>query len=82
MGLGSGIRDLGSEIRDPEKNLFRITDSGVKKGTGSQIRIRNLGPYISMLMAGCFVYKEDFGLGFVSSWIRIKIEMLGCFVWA
>ncbi len=35
----------GSEIRDPEKNLFRIPDPGpgVKKSPdpGSQIRIRN-----------------------------------------
>jgi hypothetical protein len=30
MGLGSGIRDSGSE-----KNLFWIPDPGVKKGTGS-----------------------------------------------
>jgi hypothetical protein len=36
MALGSGIRDPGSG-----KNLFRIPDPGVKKGTGSQIRIRN-----------------------------------------
>jgi hypothetical protein len=36
---------LGSEIRDPEKNLFRIQDPGpgVKKAPdpGSQIRICN-----------------------------------------
>ena len=32
MGLGSGIRDPGSG-----KNLFRIPDPGVKKGTGSRI---------------------------------------------
>ncbi len=31
---------LDSEIRDPEKNLFRIRDQG-QKGTGSEIRIRN-----------------------------------------
>jgi hypothetical protein len=31
---------LGSEIRDPEKNLFRIPDPG-QKSTGSRIRIRN-----------------------------------------
>ncbi len=36
MGLGSGIRRPGSG-----KNLFRIPDPGVKKGTGSRIRIRN-----------------------------------------
>ncbi len=56
MGLGSGIQDqgsalknmgLGSEIRDPGsgKNLFRIPDPGPgskgQKGTGSRIRIRN-----------------------------------------
>ncbi len=33
------VRDPGSEIRDPEKNLFRIPDPGVKKapdpGSGS-----------------------------------------------
>jgi hypothetical protein len=50
MGLGSGIRDPGSEIRDPrsgirdpgsEKNLLWIP--GVKKAPdpGSRIRIRN-----------------------------------------
>jgi hypothetical protein len=40
---GFGIRDLGSEIWDPEKNLFRIPDPGSRgqKGTGSRIRIRN-----------------------------------------
>ncbi len=36
---GFGIRDRGSEIRDPKKNLFRIPDPGVKKapdpGSGS-----------------------------------------------
>jgi hypothetical protein len=31
-------KGLGSEIRDPEKNLFQIPDSGVKKVTGSRIR--------------------------------------------
>ncbi len=31
---------LGSEIRDPEKNLSRIRVQG-QKGTGSRIRIRN-----------------------------------------
>jgi hypothetical protein len=43
MGLGSGIRDTRSGIRDPEKNLFRIPDPGSRgqKGTGSRIRIRN-----------------------------------------
>jgi hypothetical protein len=37
------IWDSGSEIRDPGsgKNLFRIPDPGVKKGTGSRIRLRN-----------------------------------------
>jgi hypothetical protein len=42
MGLGSGILDPRSEIRDPEKNLFRIRVQG-QKGTGSRIRIRNTG---------------------------------------
>jgi hypothetical protein len=28
MGLGFGIRDPRSGIRDPEKNLFRIPDPG------------------------------------------------------
>jgi hypothetical protein len=36
---GFGIMDPGSEIRDSEKNLFRIPDPGVKKapdpGSGS-----------------------------------------------
>ncbi len=38
MGLGSEIRDPGSE-----KNLFRIPDPGAKKALdpGSRIRIRN-----------------------------------------
>jgi hypothetical protein len=40
MGLGSGIRDLGSEIRDPEKTY---SGSRGQKGTGSRIRIRNTG---------------------------------------
>jgi hypothetical protein len=31
MVLGSRIRDPRSGIRDPEKNLFRIPDPGVKK---------------------------------------------------
>jgi hypothetical protein len=31
--MGSGIRDQGNG-----KNLFRIPDPGVKKGTGSRIR--------------------------------------------
>jgi hypothetical protein len=41
MGLGSGIRDPGSEIRDPEKTYSGscIPDPGVKKapdpGSGS-----------------------------------------------
>jgi hypothetical protein len=41
MALGSGIRDPGSEIRDPEKTYSgsRIPDPGVKKapdpGSGS-----------------------------------------------
>jgi hypothetical protein len=40
---GSEIRDPRSGIRDPGsgKNLFRIPDPGVKKDTGSRIRIRN-----------------------------------------
>ncbi len=45
MGLGSGIRDPRSGIRDlgSGKNLFRIPDLGVKKAQdpGSRIRIRN-----------------------------------------
>jgi hypothetical protein len=47
MGLGSGIRDLGSEIRDPKKAYSgsRILDpcSRGQKGTRSRIRIRNTG---------------------------------------
>jgi hypothetical protein len=37
------VWDPGSEIRDPEKNLFQIPDPGVKKPPepGSRIRIRN-----------------------------------------
>ncbi len=38
MVLGSGIRDPGYEIRDPEKTHSR---SRGQKGTGSRIRIRN-----------------------------------------
>jgi hypothetical protein len=44
---GFGIRDPGSEIRDPEKTYsgIRIPDPGVKKAPdpGSRIRIRNTG---------------------------------------
>ncbi len=40
MGLGSGIRDLRSEIRDPEKTYYGSRD---QKGTGSRIQIRNTG---------------------------------------
>jgi hypothetical protein len=52
MGLGSGIRDPGSEIRDPEKTYSgsRIPDPGVKKapdpGSGSAI----LGFWISEML--------------------------------
>jgi hypothetical protein len=38
---GVGIRDPGSEIRDPEKNLFRIPDPG--PGSKSH-RIPDPGP--------------------------------------
>ncbi len=45
MGLGSGIRDPRSGIRDPEKTYSgsQIPDPGVKKAPdpGSRIRIRN-----------------------------------------
>jgi hypothetical protein len=43
MGLGSGIWDLGSEIRDPRSENIPIPDHGAKsqKGTGSRIQIRN-----------------------------------------
>ena len=55
MGLGSGIRDPGSEIRDPGsgKNLLRIPDPGVKKAPdpGSRIRIRNTASWVSVLAA-------------------------------
>ncbi len=41
----------GFGIRDPEKNLFRIPDPGVKKAPdpGSRIRIRNTGQYLKIL---------------------------------
>ncbi len=42
MDLGSGIRDLGSEIRDPEKTYSGSRIQG-QKGIGSRIRIRNPG---------------------------------------
>jgi hypothetical protein len=41
MGLGFGIRDPRSGIRDPLKALFWISDPGVKKAPGSRIRIHN-----------------------------------------
>jgi hypothetical protein len=44
MGLGSGIRDPGSRIQDPEKPY---TGSRGKKGTGS--RIRNIA-YLKKLL--------------------------------
>jgi hypothetical protein len=39
MGLRSGIRDPGSEIRD--RFFFRIPDPGVKKAPDHESRIRN-----------------------------------------
>jgi hypothetical protein len=43
---------LGSEIRDPEKNLCRIPDAGSgsrgQKGTGSRTRIRNTAGIVSL----------------------------------
>jgi hypothetical protein len=43
---------LGSEIRDPEQNLFRIPDPGFRsqKGTGSWIRIRNTDFFIPKIV--------------------------------
>jgi hypothetical protein len=48
---------LGSEIRDPEKNLFWIPDPGSRgqKGTGSRIRIRNTGYELGEGGRGTFV---------------------------
>ncbi len=48
---------LGSWIRDPEKNLFRIPDPGVKKAPDPGSRIRNTAylcrePFVTFLPQG------------------------------
>jgi hypothetical protein len=64
MGLGFGIRDPRSGIRDPGsgKNLFRIPDPGSRgqkaPDPGSRIRIRNTVHYIEtkILKSSDFFY--------------------------
>ncbi len=56
------IWDPGSEVRDQEKNIFRIPDLGSRgqKGTGSRIRIRNTD-YVSLPYPGSWYKKPKSG---------------------
>jgi hypothetical protein len=56
MGLGSGIQDPGSEIRDPRSGIGKkpIQDPGLKKapnpGSATLVRNRNLVLNISIIL--------------------------------